>query len=69
MAPLIGLEPMTDWLTASRSTYLSYSGPNSAYVFTFAAYLSLVVHATASPHAPFRSFRLEKCILPILQLG
>jgi hypothetical protein len=25
-APPIGLEPMTDWLTASRSTWLSYGG-------------------------------------------
>ena len=28
-APPIGLEPMTDWLTASRSTGLSYGGSNS----------------------------------------
>ena len=27
-APPIGLEPMTDWLTASRSTGLSYGGPD-----------------------------------------
>jgi hypothetical protein len=26
VAPPIGLEPMTDWLTASRSTWLSYGG-------------------------------------------
>ena len=26
VAPPIGLEPMTDWLTASRSTGLSYGG-------------------------------------------
>ena len=29
VAPPIGLEPMTDWLTASRSTGLSYGGSNS----------------------------------------
>jgi hypothetical protein len=26
MAPPKGLEPLTDWLTASRSTWLSYGG-------------------------------------------
>ncbi len=26
VAPPIGLGPMTDWLTASRSTWLSYGG-------------------------------------------
>ena len=26
-APPKGLEPLTDWLTASRSTGLSYGGP------------------------------------------
>jgi hypothetical protein len=26
MAPPKGLEPLTDWLTASRSTVLSYGG-------------------------------------------
>jgi hypothetical protein len=31
LAPPIGLEPMTDWLTASRSTELSYGGmPNAS---------------------------------------
>ena len=31
VAPPIGLEPMTDWLTASRSTWLSYGGPNLTF--------------------------------------
>ena len=29
VAPPIGLEPMTDWLTASRSTWLSYGGSSA----------------------------------------
>ncbi len=30
-APPKGLEPLTDWLTASRSTGLSYGGSNSSF--------------------------------------
>jgi hypothetical protein len=35
VAPPIGLEPMTDWLTASRSTWLSYGGTIQTYSFEF----------------------------------
>ena len=38
MAPPKGLEPLTDWLTASRSTELSYGGTVTAsYDFDFLA--------------------------------
>jgi hypothetical protein len=35
VAPPIGLGPMTDWLTASRSTWLSYGGSCSVVRFQF----------------------------------
>jgi hypothetical protein len=35
VAPPIGLEPMTDWLTASRSTWLSYGGSCVTLSFDF----------------------------------
>jgi hypothetical protein len=34
-APPKGLEPLTDWLTASRSTWLSYGGNHNANHFQF----------------------------------
>jgi hypothetical protein len=33
VAPPIGFEPMTDWLTASRSTGLSHGGKQSTIPF------------------------------------
>jgi hypothetical protein len=33
-APPIGFEPMTDWLTASRSTGLSHGGTAKHYPFS-----------------------------------
>jgi hypothetical protein len=36
-APPVGLEPTTDWLTASRSTSLSYGG-NSLFSKKFEFY-------------------------------
>jgi hypothetical protein len=32
-APPKGLEPLTDWLTASRSTWLSYGGIDTRHKF------------------------------------
>ena len=44
-APPIGLEPMTDWLTASRSTELSYGGIfRGLQVSALEGYLRLVVY-------------------------
>jgi hypothetical protein len=35
LAPPKGLEPLTDWLTASRSTWLSYGGTSKRYPLEF----------------------------------
>jgi hypothetical protein len=44
LAPPKGLEPLTDWLTASRSTGLSYGGTAQRYALSVSQkYLSLVI--------------------------
>src|SRR4030067_3164918 len=46
LAPPKGLEPLTDWLTASRSTWLSYGGTACAYALSVSQnYLRLVINA------------------------
>jgi hypothetical protein len=48
LAPPKGLEPLTDWLTASRSTGLSYGGTATAYALSVQQkYLSLAIHCNA----------------------
>lgn len=46
LAPPKGLEPLTDWLTASRSTWLSYGGkPLLMQLSVSQRYLRLVITA------------------------
>lgn len=46
VAPPKGLEPLTDWLTASRSTGLSYGGTPTTYAISVQQkYLRLAIHS------------------------